>query len=142
MFENTEYHLRISAWREFRDLLEESETPFSDLIQKYKRAPLVSIHTDPWDETVWPTPWELVQENQYCEFCIVLGMCYSLQLTDRFSGSDFEIHIVIDKENSMFNYLLYIDKSLISYPIGERNYAKLPPNYFEVKKKYSMPELQ
>ena len=136
------YEDRLLAWSEFRQNLETSKDPIQDVIDLYSTAPTVSIHTDPWDNSMWPTPWELVKENQYCEFCIVLGMCYSLQLTDRFSGSDFEIHIVIDKENSMFNYLLYIDKSLISYPIGERNYAKLPPNYFEVKKKYSMPKLQ
>ena len=141
MFEE-QFEKRLQSWHDFRATLETHPDPLQHTIDAYQRVPGVSIHTDPWDETVWPTPWELVQENQYCEFCIVLGMCYSLQLTDRFSGSDFEIHIVIDKENSMFNYLLYIDKSLISYPIGERNYAKLPSNYFEVKKKYSMPKLQ
>lgn len=141
MFDKNNDH-RLQAWSEFRKSLETSNNPIQDVLDFYSQSPIVSIHTDPWDETVWPTPWELVQENQYCEFCIVLGMCYSLQLTDRFSGSNFEIHIVIDKKNSMFNYLLYIDKSLISYPIGERNYAKLPPDQFEVKKKYSMPKLQ
>ena len=136
------YEQRLNSWSSLRQKLEVAADPFQEVIDFYKQAPYVSVHTDPWSQDMWPDPWELVYENQYDEFCTVLGMCYSLQLTDRFSGSDFEIHIVIDKENSMFNYLLYIDKSLISYPIGERNYAKLPPNYFEVKKKYSMPKLQ
>ena len=136
------YEQRLSEWSAFRDTLEDSKDPLQDVIDYYNKIPTVSIQTDPYTPSTWPSPWELINENMYCDFCRVLGMCYSLQLTDRFSGSDFEIHIVIDKENSMFNYLLYIDKSLISYPIGERNYAKLPPNYFEVKKKYSMPKLQ
>ena len=113
MFENTEDHLRISAWREFRDLLEESPTPFKDLIHKYKRSPLVSIHIDPWDQSNWPTPWQLVEANQYCDFSRVLGMCYSLQLTNRFKGAEIEIHIASDDENSELMYLLYVDEKII-----------------------------
>ena len=133
---------RLQAWSEFRTTLETAKDPIQSVIDLYSQAPIVSIHTDPWDETVWPTPWELIQENQYCEFCIVLAMCYSLQLTERFSGSDFEIHIVIDNKNSTYNYLLYVDKTLIGYPIGVEHYAKSKPDELEIKKKYSMPKLQ
>ena len=136
------YEQRLKSWSCLRQILETADDPFSKLLITYNQAPYVSIHTDPWTKESWPDPWQLILENQYDEFCRVLGMCYSLQLTDRFSESNFEIHIVIDKKDSMFNYLLYIDKSLISYPIGERNYAKLPLDQFEVKKKYSMPKLQ
>ena len=99
---------RLQEWSEFRNTLEASSNPIQDTIDFYSQAPTVSIHTDPWDETTWPTPWELVQENQYCDFCIVLGCCYSLQLTERFSGTDFEIHIIIDSKNSATHYLLHV----------------------------------
>jgi len=91
---------------------------------------------------MWPTPWELVKENQYCEFCTVLGMCYSLQLTERFSQDQFEIHIVIDRKNSSTHYLLYVGKTLIEHPNGVQDNAKFLPEHFEIKKKYSMPKLQ
>jgi hypothetical protein len=140
MFENTEHHLRISAWREFRDSLEESETPFRDLIDKYKRSPLVSIHNDPWNQSTWPTPWQLVEENQYCDFSRVLGMCYSLQLTDRFNKAVFEIHICTDGSLSTL-YLLKIDDNVIGW--DEKTYVKdaeLPSNYAS-QTVYSMPPL-
>lgn len=141
MFENTEYHLRISAWREFRDLLEESETPFSDLIQKYKRAPLVSIHTDPWDQSTWPTPWQLVEENQYCDFSCVLGMCYSLQLTNRFKDSNFEIHIASDETNSELMYLLFVDEKIIGIDDEDCiDRSDLTTQLFS-QRVYSMPKL-
>ena len=47
---------------------------------------------DPWDQNTWLGPWQLVEKNLYTEMCITLGICYSLQLTERFSSSDFEIH--------------------------------------------------
>jgi len=141
MFENTEYHLRISAWREFRDLLEESETPFSDLIQKYKRAPLVSIHTDPWDQSTWPTPWQLVEENQYCDFSCVLGMCYSLQLTNSFKDSNFEIHIASDETNSELMYLLFVDEKIIGIDDDDCiDRSDLTTQLFS-QRVYSMPKL-
>ena len=133
---------RLQVWSEFRKTLETAKDPIQDVIDLYSQAPIVSIHTDPWDDTVWPTPWELIQENQYCEFCIVLAICYSLQLTDRFSEKNFEIHIVIDNKNSTYNYLLYVDKTLIGYPIGVEHYAKSQPDELAIKKKYRMPKLQ
>lgn len=107
------YEDRLKSWSYLRQDLETSKDPFGTVIAFYNQAPRVSIHTDPYDKTSWPDPWELVQENQYCDFCIVLGMCYSLQLTDRFSGSNFEIHIGIDKQNSRTEYFLLLDNSKV-----------------------------
>ena len=136
------YEDRLLAWSEFRQNLETSNSPIQDVIDLYSTAPTVSIHTDPWDNSMWPTPWERVKENQYCEFCTVLGMCYSLQLTERFSQDQFEIHIVIDRKNSSTHYLLYVGKTLIEHPNGVQDNAKFLPEHFEIKKKYSMPKLQ
>ena len=113
------YEDRLAAWRDFRNSLETSTDPFRDLYLFYQSAPFVSIHTDPWNNKVWPGPWELVLENQYDDFCRVLGMCYSLQLTERFKGSSFEIHISIDNEKSETYYLLYVDGTILNWQYGE-----------------------
>ena len=105
-------------------------------------APQVSIATDPWDKSMWPTPWELIFENQYDEFCSVLGKCYSLQLTDRFSGSVFEIHIGIDREQSRTCYLLIIDKSIVIGWSDSYEDIKIIPNSFNTQKIFTMPKLQ
>ena len=132
---------RLQEWSEFRNTLEASSNPIQDTLDFYSQAPTVSIHTDPWDETTWPTPWELVQENQYCDFCIVLGCCYSLQLTERFSGTDFEIHIIIDSKNSATHYLLHVGDKVIGHSNGETFHAKNLPSYYQIKKKYNMNKL-
>lgn len=109
---NKKYEDRLAAWSDFRNTLETTDNPYQDVIDFYQRAPLVSIHTDPFDQAQWPTPWELIQENQYCEFARVLGYCFSLQLTERFSEANFEIHIVTSKEKS-YLYLLIIDSKIV-----------------------------
>jgi len=131
---------RLAEWQKFREDLEFAKDPLSDVIKFYSKAPLVSIHTDPWDNKMWPTPWELINENQYCDFCLVLGMCYSLQLTERFKESKFEIHIGIDKTHSATYYLLYVDNKIIGWNESYVDQSKLPKT-IESKKIYTMPTL-
>jgi hypothetical protein len=136
------YEDRLKAWSCLRQELETADDPFQLVIDHYKQSPRCNIHTDPWDNSIWPTPWELIDENQYCEFCIVLGMCYSLQLTDRFNESKFEIHIGIDDEESRTCYLLIIDDSTV---FGwDETYIKkedLPKSY-RSQMIYEMPAIQ
>ena len=141
MFEK-EYDHRLQAWSNFRQSLETSKDPIQDTINLYNTAPTVSIHTDPYDKNTWPNPWELIQENQYCNFSRVLGMCYSLQLTERFSDGSFEIHIIIDSKNSATLYLLQVDDIVIGHHDGEQTNVKDLPSYYKIKKKYCMSKLQ
>jgi len=112
---NKDYESRLRDWRDFRESLEECSDPLVTVYNQYDQAPTVSIHTDPYDPTIWPNPWELILENQYCKFCKLLGMCYTLQLTERFSQSSFRIHIAVDKTKSEMYYLLQVDNHYIGY---------------------------
>ena len=111
----TEYEERLLEWSNFRKSLESSNDPLQDVIDYYNQFPQVSIHTDPYSKETWPDPWELIHENEYCEYCILLGMCYTLQLTDRFSGVKFEIHITLDEDNSHHYYLLHVGDRVLGY---------------------------
>lgn len=141
MFDKT-YEERLAAWREFRDSLEEHLDPLQAVIDRYDQAPCVSIHTDPWTQEMWPDPWELINENQYDDFCRVLGMCYSLQLTERFKGSSFEIHIGVDNEKSATYYLLFVDDKIIGLVEGEYVDRRKLPQSFVSQTIYTMPDLQ
>jgi len=130
------YEPRMESWRTFREEIETVDDPYQSVIDLYKTAPTVSIHTDPWDNSTWPSPWELIYENQYCPFCRVLGQCYSLQLTERFKDSAFEIHIGIDKKKSETLYMLAIDDI---YIVDEQviNKSKIDTSV-TIQKKYNM----
>jgi len=137
------YEERLISWAKFRDDLEESEDPFRAVQEYYNRAPLVSIYTDPWDETVWPDPWQMIEENKYCDFGIVLGMCYSLQLTERFNQSLFEIHIYVDQEKSDMLYLLIVDdKHVLGYDRGAVVLKESLPDHLKPQQTYRMPPIQ
>jgi hypothetical protein len=140
MFEKS-FELRMAAWRKFRESLETSNDPFKDVIFFYKSAPYVSMHTDPWDQKTWPAPWQLLDENRYCEFAIVLGMCYSLQLTDKFKPSNFEIHISTNNKTSESYYLLCIDNLVIGYNTDAVVYRDDLPDALYSQRIYCMPRL-
>ena len=63
MFYLGRFEDRLSHWAKFRLTLESSDTPFLDVLAYYDKAPRVSINTDPWNQKVWPGPWELINEN-------------------------------------------------------------------------------
>ena len=138
---NLSYEERLSKWREFREQLESSSKPINDVVRFYSLAPTVSIHTDPYNEESWPGPWELLHENQYCSFCKILGMCYTLQLTESFNGKTFEIIIGRDMENNARLYLLSINKEVIGLDDNYVHVNQLPESII-IERNYSMPELQ
>jgi hypothetical protein len=114
MFDKNFYG-RIEAWRELRDQVETSNNPF-DLVKSFwNKAPLVNFATDPYDKSTWPDPWEMILQNEYCDFMKVLASFYTLQLTERFSQSHFEIHIVLDDKESRMKYFLLVDNQPFGY---------------------------
>jgi len=134
------YEQRLNSWSSLRQKLEVAADPFQEVIDFYKQAPYVSVHTDPWSQDMWPDPWELVYENQYDEFCTVLGMCYSLQLTDRFKGSEFEIHICT-LESLSYVYLLFVDDYVLGYDNNKVVLKKELPMDLQSQTVYAMPKL-
>jgi len=138
---NKKYEDQLSLWRDFRMQLESSPDPLQNVIDFYARAPLVSISTDPWDQKTWPNPWELLKMNEYCDFCIVLGMCYSLQLTERFLESKFEIHISTDHEKSKMYYLLFVDNNVLGFNHDVYVDRTTLPQSLVSQREYIMPAL-
>lgn len=140
MFDKS-YEDRLQEWSDFRVTLETAEDPIQLTIDQYARAPQVNIQTDPWNPDTWPTAWELILENQYCDFCKVLGICRTLQLTDRFSDSTFEIHISVDREEGRNYYLLFVDEYVVGYDEVSSVYKTKLPSTLESQHVYQMKPL-
>jgi len=112
---NKPYDQRLRCWRELRNSIESSVSPFDDVKEFWQTAPVGRPCADPYDSDTWPSPWELIHENVYCEFLQLLAICYTLQLTDRFSRSQFEIHITLDNKENDIKYVLFVDNQAIRY---------------------------
>lgn len=102
---------RLTEWRKFRDQLETHEQPLHAVADFWARAPFVSPFLKPYYSKSWPDPWALILDGKFDRLAIVLGMLYTLQLTDRFSKEAFEIYMSVDSKESEY-YLLVGDKVL------------------------------
>jgi len=132
---------RISAWQNFRWQLESSIDPFNQVVDFFETKKKIKLYTDPYDQSTWPTPWELIEENEYCPFNIILGICYTLQLTDRFKNISPAISICIDNSNKTVYYLLLIDDKVYGYKEREWISAFSLPKTLKTIKIYTMPRL-
>ena len=97
---------RLRAWSDFRNNLEDEPDPFKSTIELYNLAPLVTYNIDPDSPMTWPNPWELLNENQYDDLGYILGIGYTLGLTDRFSSS--VLHKIKKNPDSIICYMLTI----------------------------------
>ena len=137
MFEK-KYEDRLRSWVELRKQLETSNNPLQKVIDFYKKVKLVRIQVDPYDKSSWPDPWTLLNDNVYCRFAVLLGIAYTLQLTERFSRSNFEIHITRDKENSTMRYLLYVDDQVVDCDKNEPILANTLSLQLQIETKYPL----
>ena len=133
---------RLRSWRQFRERLNVADKPFDEVIMYYSKAP--RIHNkgiDMWNQQTWLDPWQLIKENGYTDTCIICGICYTLQLTERFSKSDFEIHISTDNETSETFLHLAVDDTVIQPQEGRYMNRNAVPNNWISQKIYQMPAI-
>lgn len=132
----------LKPWIEFRQTLEISSTPFEDVAEYFERLPKARVYTDPYDFKSWPTPWELIVENVFCPFNIVLGICYTLQLTERFKNIKPKINVAVDISNKTVYYLLIIDDKVYGYRSEDWCSLNDLPKSLIYKKTYDMVGIQ
>jgi len=138
---NKPYEEKLKLWADFRTSLEQESDPIQAAIDFYSQSPKTSLNADPWDRDSWPTPWELLSDNEYCDFTRVLGICYSLQLTDCFKGSKFEIHICTHASRG-YVFLLAVDNQIIGWEEDTYvDYSQLPESVVP-QHVYPMPDLK
>ena len=110
---------RLIAWKSFRDSLESEKDPFQSVSDFWARAPFVNSFLHPDDSDTWPDPWHLILDNRYDELAIVLGMLYTLKLTDRFSDTNLEIYMTVKRDEK---------KSAVFFLVADNNVINLEYN--------------
>lgn len=97
-FWNSMPYERLRQWHDFRkDLnIKSLEKAIEEVQHFWSYAPFVKYYltTDQIDN--WPSPWELIYENVYCDLAKALGIVYTLYLTNHCP----KIEIRVYKDNS------------------------------------------
>jgi len=84
---------RLRAWREFRASLSfmPLETALDAVREFWSTAPFAPYYLDPAKPESWPTPWELIAENYYCDVAKALGILYTVKFSTHGPVLDAEI---------------------------------------------------
>lgn len=124
-------HSKLAEWRRFRDELETSDNPLTQVAEYWAQAPFVNnyLSEDPKD---WPDPWQLILDNELDDLAIALGMCYTIKLTQRFNQSKCEIHKTVDNKDRSRYFLIVDDQYVLNYDyrrvVGVEDLSKTPSN--------------
>ena len=107
MFDIAQYDDRLIFWAKFRQDLVVKENKAKIVVELYSKAPLSTLSCDPWDKNTWPTPWELIYNNCYCSFTLLLGIGFTFLLADLCNTNEAKIFILQDKKSGQINYCIY-----------------------------------
>jgi hypothetical protein len=113
---NSHYSDRIKEWKEYREQLETSNDPLQDVAEFWALAPFVNSYLNPNNSKEWPDPWKLILDGKYDDLAIVLGMLYTIKLTQRFMDTPCEIHMSMPtKEKQPVFFLVVAHTDVLNY---------------------------
>jgi hypothetical protein len=74
---------RLKVWRTFRKKIDSAdfESAVLQTVKFWSHAPFVPYYLDVGKPGDWPDPWDLVEENYYCDLAKALGILYTLYFT-------------------------------------------------------------
>jgi hypothetical protein len=132
---------RIAHWRAFR--LTVSVMPLEQALKAtaefWQNCPHNPYYLDPSDPESWPTAWELITENYYCDLAKALGMLYTIAFSTHGHDLPMEICVYNDPETGyVYNLAIFAQgKYVINFVDGEIVNIELVNKKFKLKHCYS-----
>jgi hypothetical protein len=141
MFEK-KFEERLRYWHDFREDLINHEDPIQAAIDFWNRAPVSYRNIDPYDPTTWPDPWEMIEENLYCEYTKILAIAYTLKLSELFEDWQPEFKVGLDKRQSRLYYMLLVQDKVVGFDQEKSVHIKELPEDIHIQKIIRLPKLQ
>jgi len=109
---------RLLDWNNFRKCLIYKDNSLQLITDYYNIADLHSSIYKPWSKESWPSPWELINDNHYCVFSILLGIGYTYLLAFP-NQSNLYLHFYKNSKNSTTDFILQVNENYVLN--GEQN---------------------
>ena len=100
---------RLGHWKTFRSQLADLSLPeaLEATNSLWQSCPFTPFYLDVERPETWPNPWELIQENYYCDLAKALGIVYTLHLSDHSAELDPEIRVYYDPVRQYHYHIAY-----------------------------------
>ena len=109
---------RLSLWYNFRSSLNSDLEPLESVWNFWKSAPFVPYNhkIDHYDNSKWPTPWEILVDNKYDDFTKALMIGWTLKFSQRYKNNLIELRLLVDNtKNTYYNVIAVDNEWLINY---------------------------
>jgi len=109
---------RLSAWKELRTQIQAVEF-LDDKVQLtltfWKQAPIENPILD-WDNSSrWPTPWELLNNNRFCESTLSLAVAMTLVMSEPSLFEDIELLLITDRRHHVQKVVARLPECVLNY---------------------------
>jgi hypothetical protein len=103
---------RMARWRDFRKQLTQMSMDDALLatVEFWRTCPYTPYYLEPSKPETWPDPWQLVEENYYCDVAKALGILYTVYLSEHKNSIEYEIRIYKDPETGFIYNLVYLNQ--------------------------------
>jgi hypothetical protein len=101
---------RLSRWKAFRATLDRmsSEQAISQTQDFWNNCPFHPFYLDIHQPGTWPDPWQLIQDNYYCDLAKCLGIVYTLHLSMHSGSMNPQIRIYFDNKTGCQWPIVYL----------------------------------
>ena len=103
-----QFENRLAESKKLRAILAYSANPIAEAIKFWNNVPTAKRSIDPYDQSTWPNPWEMIEENSFCEFTKLLAVAYTLMFIPQFEDYQPIFKIIVDKSQPRLYYMLLL----------------------------------
>jgi hypothetical protein len=137
---------RVSHWRVFRKTLDSMtlDQALEAVAAYWQPCTFVPYYLDLDKSDSWPSPWDLIYNNTYCDLAKCLGIVYTITLTAHRNQLDTEIRVYKDTTTgyeynlAWFNQGKYVLNMIDGAVVNNKQFDKT----LELIKQYTAVELQ
>ena len=92
---------RLAAWYQLRESVQSLplDQTLALINQWWNHAPWTPYYLHWDDQPAWPDPWQLLNDNVYCDLARSLGILYTVNMLDRADTVDAELVLTEDARN-------------------------------------------
>lgn len=92
---HSSFDQRLASWNQLRGHCATAplEQALSDINSWWFESPWRPYHLHWDDQTQWPDPWQLLDDNVFCSLARALGMLYTIAMIDR---PDLQSAVLVD----------------------------------------------
>ncbi len=137
---------RLRHWKSFRAQIGKLSVidAISTTNALWQQCPFTPFYLDVENPETWPDPWQLITENYYCDLAKVLGIVYTLHLSDHNDNLIPEIRVYYDPIHHHQYHIAYFNdgKYVLNLIEGETVNKEHISQQLKLKHRYTAVDLK